>query len=210
MLAVLRFSLVLAVCQACCGCMLFTNGSHTLLTDPLHFPNNINHLSTRRRYRKVAKQFLNDFSCANPELPVSNEYSDGFLDGFTDYVTYGARHSPPALPPRRYWTKEYATPWGYEAIHDWHAGFADGSLEAANSGLREFQMVPSSILLSSMATPIGSEALPAALPQSLDAINPPADIILPELPPREEIPREEMTPAAFAPHVQIFRELQTP
>ena len=189
MLGLLRFSLAIAICQACCGCTLYTHGKHVLLTDPLHFPNNINHISTRHRFRKIGKQYLNDFYCANDHVPASKEYSDGFLDGFEDYITYGARQAPPALPPRRYWKKHYTTPEGFGVVHDWHAGFADGSLQAASSGLRELQTVPSSLLVPRFAPAIDSETLPPTTPEPLGTIDAPVGRVRPlTTPPRPMVP----------------------
>ena len=156
---VMRISLLVAACQVICGCTMMRNSTHVLLTDPLHFPNNLNHATTRHQNRLRARRLLREICTQNPGIPTTKEYESGFVDGFVDYVTYGARAAPPTLPPARFWKKKYATPEGHAAARDWHVGFEDGTRAAASSGLREFQLVPSS-LRALTYVPLMEQAMP--------------------------------------------------
>ncbi len=80
----------------------------------------------------------------------SDDYRSGFVDGFTDYLTYGGCLSGgcgekpivPPVPPSRYQRKQYMTPQGYQAMEDWFAGFRHGATTAQASGLRQLNVLP--------------------------------------------------------------------
>ena len=73
---------------------------------------------------------------------VSNDFRDGFLDGYADYLEFGGSGDPPSEPPRHYQRVRYQTPAGLRAIEDYYTGFHRGSAAAIASSQRQLLVVP--------------------------------------------------------------------
>ena len=68
----------------------------------------------------------------------SEDYAQGFKDGFADFLFEGGSGEPPPLPPRHYRGLAYQTPQGYQAIQDWFAGYRHGTTVARTDGYRQW------------------------------------------------------------------------
>jgi hypothetical protein len=132
----------LAACSASSGCSMMLSAARTLVFEPLHYcaPKDACHSSIHNR--KLAEQAWKDLVAHTPQPQFGEHYEDGFIDGFSDYLLMGGSGSPPAVPPRRYWRREFETPEGHRAIEQWYEGFAHGASAAQASGLRQLVTVP--------------------------------------------------------------------
>lgn len=70
------------------------------------------------------------------------DFGDGFIAGYADYLDNGGNGDPPAVPPFRYRKVRYQTVEGVEAINQWYEGWRHGSLMAKATGLRELEVIP--------------------------------------------------------------------
>lgn len=66
----------------------------------------------------------------------SDEFRDGFHDGYADYLDRGDGAHPPAVPPDRYAREPYTAPDGQSLVRDYYLGFDYGKGVAVASGRR--------------------------------------------------------------------------
>jgi hypothetical protein len=72
----------------------------------------------------------------HPQRAFSEEFHDGFLAGYADYLDRGTAAQPPAVPPANYTRyKKYLTPEGDGLVRDYYLGFQYG-IDAAIAGKR--------------------------------------------------------------------------
>ncbi|MFL5330795.1 MAG: hypothetical protein ACJ8C4_17990 [Gemmataceae bacterium] len=120
----------------------------------------------------------------------SEDYEDGFKDGFSNYLMRGGKGDPPPLPPRRYRAVEYQTPAGYAQVEKWFAGYRHGAEVARDSGDRRWITGPSSTALPVSTVEIDTSAKQtSALPPPEPAFN--SHVLLP----RNDVARPAPTPA---------------
>ena len=149
-------------CPFLAGCTVTRDLTHVVFIEPLQFPANLDHYKTKHINRMMAREALancvggqerfgsgwwpfSELLANHHGLPVSPDYADGFIDGFSDHLTYGGGGLPPLAPPRRYWKVRYANPVGREAVQAWYAGFTDGAATAMSSGVRDSRVIPASV-----------------------------------------------------------------
>lgn len=87
---------------------------------------------------------------------------------------------------RHYWNVDFKSPAGVEASQAWFAGFEAGAAAAKASGIREVEIVPSSLLLAPAEMPL---AAAVAVPET-----PAGAIVLPSPPIGGPTPEEVPTP----------------
>jgi hypothetical protein len=68
----------------------------------------------------------------------SEDYAQGFKDGYAEYLYRGGDGEPPLLAPKRYRHVQYQTPQGYLAVEEWFAGYRHGSAVARDTGARRW------------------------------------------------------------------------
>jgi hypothetical protein len=137
----LRFILMgLTLCGSGCTlvCDASTLGIHTLRETATDFGESV-------RNRKLAQSAWKEVQRASPEKPYSNDYANGFKDGFANYLFRGGNGEPPPLPPAHYRKLRYQTPQGYQAIEDWFAGYRHGAVAARQNGYRQWITGPSGL-----------------------------------------------------------------
>jgi hypothetical protein len=89
----------------------------------------------RCAWREVREQF--------PRRMFSEEFREGFIDGYTDYLDRGGDGSPPLTPPAKLTGhKKYYTPDGQALLKDYLLGFKYGTDVAVATGCRQFMTVP--------------------------------------------------------------------
>ena len=161
------------------GCRVLHDVDRTVHVEPSHFNFFGEENSTKRRYRKMARYTL---ARHGAEACQSQDYADGFEDGYVDYLFAGGNGQPPPLPPRKYWGRRYQSEWGRRAALDWFAGFRDGAADAKSSGYRELVTVPSSRQLKMSAE--------APFDSSLQPLQGPAEDLygIPQAPSAAEMP----------------------
>jgi len=166
----LRFIVVLSLCSLNTGCLLLT-GARNLLVEPV--AQYTLECFEFKRNETLAVNAWQAVCAMYPENHFSIHYAEGFRQGFVDYLNAGGTGAPPPVPPRKYWGVRYETPQGHSAMQDWFAGFRHGSDAAAESGYRQFVVLPTPIppVSEQLPTRSGSteqkEAAPATEPEQL-------------------------------------------
>src|SRR5438128_981579 len=102
--------------------------------------------SERRRNEQWAEQAWEQVGHTAAGSAFSEDYAQGFKDGFAEYLYEGGTGEPPLVAPNRYRAARYQTAVGYQAIQDWFAGYRHGTTAAHQSGYRQFVTGPSSLL----------------------------------------------------------------
>lgn len=103
----------------------------------------------------------------------SEDYAQGFKEGFAEYLFRGGDGEPPLVAPLRYRDPRYQNPEGYQRVHDWFHGYRHGSTMARVSGARTWITGPSSLQGELDATPIHENPPPVIE-------HPPSEIPLPK------------------------------
>lgn len=138
----LRSLIVIAVLFPGSGCLLLT-GARNLFVEPIA-SYTLECLEAKRN-EALAISAWKSVVEAHPDMEFSLHYAEGFRQGFVDYLNAGGTGAPPPLPPRKYWGVRYETPEGHAAMQDWFAGFRHGAETAAQSGYRNFVVLPTSV-----------------------------------------------------------------
>jgi hypothetical protein len=158
----------MVVCAASVGCSAFW---HSTLRNITEFPiESLDECRMKLRNHRRAVEAWRLLAEGSPH-DYSDDFADGFVAGYADYLNNGGNGAPPAVPPFRYRTVKYQTPEGVEAINQWYAGWRHGSLMAKASGMRELELIPLS------APPINAVERdygpPIALPPTPEQLPPP-------------------------------------
>ncbi len=128
------------------GCSFVTNIERNLYWDPkVAFEEKVILKRHERLGRLAWDEMVAQYGCQ-----FSEDYRNGFIDGFVDYLTYGGRSADgtgevpivPAVPPPTYRRAKAMSPQGLKAAEDWFVGFRHGSNTALASGLRQLVVVP--------------------------------------------------------------------
>jgi len=90
---------------------------------------------------KLSETAWEQVRLANPEVPYSADFADGFKKGFAEHLQTG-KSEPPALPPPCYGPLAYGSIEGRQAVLDWFRGFHLGTVEAQASALRPVATLP--------------------------------------------------------------------
>jgi hypothetical protein len=123
---------LLQLCVLNAGCRLAVYTTQNIINEPRRLIADTTELSRDRRLANAAWEEVHK---ANPEVPYSKDYIEGFKAGFVDYLKERGQGPPSPLPPPRYWTTRYETPAGVAAARDWLAGFEQGAQAAHASGI---------------------------------------------------------------------------
>jgi hypothetical protein len=200
-----RALLLLGLSIVSSGCALMedaTRNAYVALSTPYEVHREI---ARNRRWAEAA------WLMAGGQEPHSEDYAQGFKDGFVEYLYRGGDGEPPLVAPLHYRHARYQTPLGYQAIQDWFAGYRQGAAAAKASGARQWITGPSSlptdpfVALMHQPIPPAKLMLPAddlgqpAMLQPLPLIPQPQDPVSPvkievELPPTEPAPISEPGP----------------
>ena len=118
---------VLAICAASTGCSgYFRSIERNFAILPLQAGDE-QRMKFRNHHRaEEAWRLLSEGS----HHSFSEDFGDGFVAGYADYLNYGGHGEPPAVPPFRYRTVKYQTPDGVEAINQWYEGWRHGAVMA--------------------------------------------------------------------------------
>ncbi len=146
---------------------MYRSGFNNLVVAPLQFQLHQDRRSTDRHHRQVALDALGATRATNPDLAIDPDYAAGFEQGFVEYLTNGGDSAPPVLPARRYWKVGYRSGTEHNAAQQWLCGATDGRARAAESGLRRFAVVPSTLPPSESEVVTQFSSLPESLPPEL-------------------------------------------
>jgi hypothetical protein len=118
------------------GCHLAETAFHNAVNEPTMYldEKHVTHecrAEGRRAVRELQRQ-----------QAMSEDYEDGFVDGYADALERGGSPLPPAVPPTKYRRGRFLNPQGHARIHDYFAGFQHGANCATASGQRQYLTVP--------------------------------------------------------------------
>ncbi|HSQ58343.1 MAG TPA: hypothetical protein VLM40_21665 [Gemmata sp.] len=184
-----------AAWPALSGCTIVENASRNIINEPklVHAQREI-----RNDLKKEAKGAWREVRADYPRRAFTEEFHDGFMDGYVDYLDRGGNGSVPAVPPSRYVrNKKYFTEEGHCLMQDYFLGFRYGQEIAIATGKRKFFTVP--VLLPQeppQPTPFN------VIPGSSNTLPPPMPVPVP--------PAMGAISARPAPMPATTAELQTP
>ena len=119
------------------GCQVYHLKRKVLVEEPLRYSARFDTRKTQRLNSRIARIEFERMRASNPKTNFSEDFRDGFVEGFSDYLTYGGDGKPPLQPPRKYWRLNLRGPEEKMAVNDWYSGFTTGSNAAISSNLRE-------------------------------------------------------------------------
>lgn len=136
---------LLGACLLGPGCSFFHNVKRNFIHEPVLAMDEKVIIKRHERLGRLAwDEMVRQYGCE-----FSEDYRDGFIDGFVDYLTYGGcpnmcGEAPliPAVPPPKYRRAKAMSPEGLRASEEWFMGFRHGSSTAMASGLRQLVVVP--------------------------------------------------------------------
>jgi hypothetical protein len=132
---------ICALCLAGCGPIIYT--VKTSICQPIEYCNRYVNCEEDRRNRALAETALAAY-WGNCGATLSEDFANGFKDGYATYLFKGGTGNPPALPPRCYWQAQYENTHGHAAIQDWFDGYRAGTAVAMKSGYRNLVTIPAS------------------------------------------------------------------
>jgi hypothetical protein len=191
--------ILLALCALNSGCRLWVTATWNLVHEAVQCTDEV---FACIRYHKMANAAWDAVGHAPPQGHDSQDYADGWKEGFAEYLKAGGSVVP---PPPRYWTVHYQTPEGHRAMTDWLAGYRDGAAAADASGYRAWVILPTSPPSHEFAVPgpIGPGTVPAP---GDEPMMPPGSLL-----PHWAVPPSECDPALPGePVLPMPRQLPTP
>jgi hypothetical protein len=140
------------------GCHLAHTAAHNLVNEPIEY---FDGKKVTRQLREEAEEVLKERERVHGREKVSDDYEDGFIDGYADFLEHGGNTAPPAVPPLKYRRGKFLNPDGHARVHEYFSGFQAGADAAACSGKRQFLTVP--ILLPDPVPPppVNARQIPA-------------------------------------------------
>ena len=175
-----------------------------------------------RELRKDARCAWREVRSQFPRRMFSEEFREGFLDGYTDYLDRGGNASPPLVPPARYTrNKKYYTPEGQALLKDYLLGFKYGTDVAVATGCRQFLTVPVLLPIKEPCCAPGAVGPMVSEPVQPVVVNPSVTIdprganpvVLPSanpLPTPKPLPAAKATPAPETQPVEVGQKFAAP
>jgi hypothetical protein len=176
--------LLLLILVSPTGCSFVGYGVKNVISAPYDA---IQEVCFRHRMRNIARTMWRDIACKDGQTH-STAYQRGFEDGFVDYVDRNGTGEPPAIPPPWLCRGLVHSDEGQTDIEDWYAGFRHGARVARESGLRERAVMPIGLPAKTPAEPL------------------PAQVTVPNIEPKKEMPPADAkapTPATEMPFAEV-------
>ena len=162
------------------GCRLAQSAAHVLINEPIEY---LDEKKVTAHLRKDGRKLLREW-CGHHHKAVSEDFEDGFEDGYADFLERGGVATPPAVPPLKYRRSHFLNPDGHARVRDYFAGFQAGVDMAAASGRREYLTVPILIPDTPPDQPVNVRQTPAE--QCRPPAPPPPNEVLPPPRPTEQ------------------------
>ena len=163
------------------GCHLAETAFHNAVNEPAMY---LDEKHVTHECRAEGRRAVRDL---RRQQAMTEDYEDGFVDGYADALERGGTPVPPAVPPTKYRRGRFLNQNGHARVHDYFAGFQHGATCATASGQRQYLTVP--MLLADPAP----EQLPV-VPQVPVA---PPPVVQQEIPPRATKEQDTSIPRAL-------------
>src|SRR5262245_2804895 len=125
-----RLFLALALGLPTGGCNLLQLGVRNLQLETIRCADDFRE---RCLYRKMGQEAWE--RCGQGAGLGGDDYAEGFVDGYADYLDAGGSGEPPPMPPPRYRICDKKL--DPDAVQRWRAGFRQGAFAAKQTGYRE-------------------------------------------------------------------------
>jgi hypothetical protein len=121
------------------GCHLYENILHNAINEPKQYCDEV---KVEKQLKKEAKAAFGEVKRQYPYRCFGDDFYEGFIEGYSDYLDIGGRAEMPAMPPLRYRSAKYLNAEGHAQIRDYFLGFKYGLDVALATGCRPFYTVP--------------------------------------------------------------------
>jgi hypothetical protein len=121
------------------GCHIYQNAARIMVHEPLEY---FDEQHLERQLRKDARHAWAEVCRQYPKRTFTDDFVEGFCDGYADYLDYGGTAQIPAVPPFRYRRASFLNPEGHERIRQYFLGFKYGMDVAIATGCRTFLTIP--------------------------------------------------------------------
>ena len=146
----------IALSQA--GCQLWRASAHNILNEPIEY---LDQNKLANQLEKDAKLRFKELESHFGRKSLSEDFEQGFVDGYTDYLEHGGQATPPAIPPLKYRRSKFLNPDGHARIHDYFAGFQQGADAACETGQRTYLTLPILLPEPDAEAPVKVQQIPA-------------------------------------------------
>jgi hypothetical protein len=134
-----RTWILLACLSPLTGCHLYRNIKHNIHNEISQFHDD-EHID--KQLRKEARIAFNEMNRQYPHRCFGDDFRDGFIDGYTEYLDRGGNADLPAMPPVKYRRHTFFNAEGHARIKDYFLGYKYGLDVALATGCRQFYQVP--------------------------------------------------------------------
>jgi hypothetical protein len=124
---------------ALAGCHVTKNIAHNVHNEPSMYWDG-EHVV--KELRKEARAAFCEVKRQYPRRTFGDDFHDGFIDGYSDYLDKGGKAEMPAMPPNHYRRAKFLNPEGHARIKDYFLGFKYGMDVAIATGCRPFYTTP--------------------------------------------------------------------
>lgn len=153
----LRSFLLVSSLAPLAGCHLATNIARNAYNEPAEIHDEY---SVEHQLRKEAKAAFAEVKRQYPRRSFCDDFEDGFIDGYSDFLDRGGKAEMPAMPPLKYRRAKYLNPEGHAKIKDYFLGFKYGMEVAVATGCRPFYTFPILLPEQSELPPLNITVLP--------------------------------------------------
>lgn len=102
---------------------------------------NLNEFKIDQRNHALARRAWNCVKDVYRDIEFPSDFAAGFKQAYVD-VASGGNGCPPVLPPRSYWTVDYASPEGHRRTQTWFEGYKYGATVAEQDGIGVWITLP--------------------------------------------------------------------
>jgi hypothetical protein len=186
--------LVAAMAVGFAGCRLARSAVHNLWNEPIEY---LDERRTTKLLQEEAEELLAEMRNTK-KRHCTDDFAEGFIDGYADYLERGGNTAPPAVPPLKYRRGRFLNPDGHARVHDYFAGFQAGAETAAGTGKRQYMTVPVLVPDPVPVPPVNARQTPAdqcAPPPPKPADGPAESLPNPRPEPTTGLPAPDRPPA---------------
>ena len=180
----LRCVLLVGCLAPLAGCHLARNIARNAYNEPTEI---LDEVHVERQLRREAKAAFGEVKRQFPRRSFCDDFDEGFVDGYSDFLNSGGKADMPAMPPLKYRKAKFLNPEGHARIKDYFLGFKYGMDVAVATGCRPFYTVPILVSEPSEQPPLNITVLPP--PPDANAPMPKLGSPLPL--PRDSKPKEK-------------------